>query len=94
MGEALINNLGGIFTGAALFVTALGTLLNIWFTNRNRAAITATKDAVVTLDRKVDDGQKEVHRMFGDIAKTAVVAATSAPTTPRSARSTDPKVEP
>lgn len=81
--DTLLNNLGGIFTGAALFVTALGTLLNIWFTHRTRVA-------VADVDKKVDDGQKEVSRMFGDIAKTAVVAATAAPTAPRAARKTDP----
>lgn len=88
MGEAIVNNLGSIFTGAALFVTALGTLLNIWFTHRTRVAV---RD----VDKKVDDGAKEVQRAITDIAKTAVAATgTPKPEGPRSARRTDPKVEP
>lgn len=93
MGEALLNNLGGIFTGAALFVTALGTLLNIWFTHRTRAAIAETKAEVVAVKKSVDDGAKEVQRVVNDIAKTAV-AATAAPPAPRAVRASDVKAEP
>lgn len=82
MGEALVNNLGGIFTGAALFVTAVGTLLNIWFTHRTRVAV---RD----VDKKVDDGAKETRQALTEIAKTAVGAATN-----RSVRATDRKAEP
>lgn len=89
MGEALINNLGGIFTGAALFVTALGTLLNIWFTHRTRSAVAETQAEVVAVRKQVDDGAKEVQRAISDIAKTAVAA-----TATRAVRATDRKPEP
>lgn len=82
MGEALINNLGGILASAALLVTALGTLLNIWFTHRTRVAV---RD----VDKKVDDGAKETRQALTEIAKTAVAAATT-----RNVRATDVKAEP
>jgi hypothetical protein len=82
MGETLVNNLGGILTGAALFVTAVGTLLNIWFTHRTRVA-------VADVDKKVDDGAKETRQALTEIAKTAVAASSN-----RSVRATDRKAEP
>lgn len=81
MGEAIVNNLGGILTGGALLVTAIGTLVNIWFTQRNRWQIT-------NVEKKVDGGMTQLQEALAEIAKTATAATTA----PRSSRRTD-KVE-
>lgn len=89
MGELLVNNLAGILGAAALFLTALGTFINIIFTQRNRHEIAETKTMVGIVEKKVDDGAKdskeqarEMQRAISEIAKKAVDAAT-APRTPR-----------
>lgn len=93
MGDAMWNNLGGILTGGALFLTALGTFVNIIYTLRNRDTLKDTKADVADLKKEVTDGAKEVQKMLGDITKTAVAAATAAPAI-RPSRATDRKTEP
>lgn len=82
MGEAIINNLGGIFTGAAMFLTALGTFINIMFTLRNR-------DQIKAIHREVENGAKDTQKALADIAKAAVAATSN-----RSVRATDVRPEP
>lgn len=79
MPDTFWMNLAGILGGAALVITAVSSLINTWFAVHNGRAI-------ATIDRKVDDGAKEVQRAISDIAKTAVASATT-----RTVRSTDPK---
>lgn len=82
--DTIWNNLGGILTGGALFVTAIGTVMNIWFTQRNKWKI----DAV---EKKVDGGVSELQRALADIAKTASAAAATG--APRAVRASDLKVD-
>lgn len=95
MGEALVNNLGSILTGGALFLTALVSLLNLFFTQRNRREISLARSDVAAVekkvdgvDKKVDGGMSQLQAALADVATTT----TAAMTMPRSARRTD-KVE-
>jgi hypothetical protein len=93
MGEALINNLGGILTGIALVLTALTSFISVW-RNGNRAVnIQAEQERIRTevmaeqqkqnkhlevIEGKVDGGMTTLQTAIANIATVATTANTMA----------------
>lgn len=97
--EVLINNLGAILTGAALFLTALTAFVSVW-RNGNKIDSARTDQAVTSaklqsIEGKVDGGVSQLQTSLADIAKIMAQAATGTQTATqeRKIRESDKKTD-